>query len=61
MTTDARETAGTGGADTTARDAAIVTAYLESSMVPDPETAATYMAPGIEIVFTGARRFRHPR
>ncbi|KQO59825.1 MULTISPECIES: nuclear transport factor 2 family protein [unclassified Methylobacterium] len=42
-------------------DAAIVTAYLEASMVPDPETAARYMAPGIEIVFTGARVFRHPR
>ena len=42
-------------------DAAIVTAYLEASMVPDPETAAGYMAPGVEIVFTGARVFRHPR
>ena len=48
-------------ADKTAQDAAIVTAYLEASMVPDPERAATYMAPGIEIVFTGARSFRHPR
>ena len=26
----------------------IVTAYLEASMVPDPERAATYMAPGID-------------
>ena len=51
----------TTGLDTTAQDAAIVTAYLEASMVPDPERAATYMAPGIEIVFTGARHFRHPR
>ena len=49
------------GSDTAARDAAIVTAYLEASMVPDPEAAAGYMAPGIEIVFTGARSFRHPR
>ncbi|GJD96328.1 nuclear transport factor 2 family protein [Methylobacterium iners] len=47
--------------DAAQRDAQIVTAYLEASMVPDPERAATYMAPGIEIVFTGARRFRHPR
>lgn len=47
--------------DMTARDAAIVTAYLEASMVPDPETAAGFMAPGIEIVFTGGRSFRHPR
>ena len=38
----------------TGTDAAIVTAYLEASMVPDPERAAGYMAPGIEIVFTGA-------
>lgn len=45
----------------TAHDAAVVTAYLEASMVPDPETAARYMAPGIEIVFTGGRVFRHPR
>lgn len=44
-----------------ARDAAAVTAYLEASMVPDPETAARYMAPGIAIVFTGGRVFHHPR
>lgn len=43
------------------RDAAVVTAYLEASMVPDPETAARHMAPGIAIVFTGGRVFRHPR
>ena len=43
------------------RDAETVVAYLEASMVPDPETAARHMAPGIEIVFTGARVFRHPR
>ena len=52
---------GTAEPDTTAQDAAIVTAYLEASMVPDPERAATYMAQGIEIVFTGSRRFWHPR
>ena len=44
-----------------ARDAAAVMAYLEASMVPDPETAAGYMAPGIAIVFTGGRVFHHPR
>ncbi|WP_132256196.1 nuclear transport factor 2 family protein [Methylobacterium segetis] len=48
-------------ADAAREAAAIVTAYLEASMVPDPETAARYMAPDLEIVFTGARRFRHPR
>ena len=47
--------------DATARDAAVVTAYLEASMVPDPERAAGYMAPGIPITFTGARLFHHPR
>lgn len=41
-------------------DAAIVTAYLEASMVPDPEGAARYMAPGTPIVFTGGRVFGHP-
>ena len=46
--------------DPTERDAASVTAYLEASMVPDPETAARYMAPGTRIVFTGARVFGHP-
>ncbi len=46
--------------DRTARDAANVTAYLEASMVPDPETAARYMAPGTPIVFTGGRVFHHP-
>ncbi|MDP4003373.1 nuclear transport factor 2 family protein [Methylobacterium sp. NEAU K] len=52
--TDAKQTAAT------ARDAANVTAYLEASMVPDPETAARYMAPGTKIVFTGARVFDNP-
>lgn len=42
-------------------DAAIVQAYLEASMVPDPETAALYVAPDVQITFTGARRFGHPR
>ncbi|MEA1832356.1 nuclear transport factor 2 family protein [Methylobacterium durans] len=48
-------------ADATREAAAIVTAYLEASMIPDPETAARYIAPDLEIVFTGARRFGHPR
>ena len=59
--TNPTDTGAADGAETARRDAAIVTAYLEASMVPDPETAARYMAPGIEIVFTGARSFRHPR
>lgn len=47
----------------TAPDAArdIVLAYLEASMVPDPETAARYVAEGVRITFTGGREFAHPR
>lgn len=43
-----------------ADDAEIVRAYLEASMVPDPERAATYMTPGCTITFTGGRVFDHP-
>lgn len=42
-------------------DAAIVEAYLTASMIPDPDAAATYMAPGTVITFTGGREFDHPR
>ena len=42
-------------------DAEIVRTYLEASMVPDPDTAAQYMAPGCIITFTGGRDFDHPR
>ncbi len=42
-------------------DAEIVRAYLEASMAPDPDRAATYMAPGTRITFTGGRVFDHPR
>ncbi len=41
--------------------AAIVEAYLDASMRPDPDMAATFMAPGAIIVFTGGRTFAHPR
>lgn len=34
--------------------------FLEASMVPDPETAMTYMAEDVEIIFTGGRRYTHP-
>ena len=45
-----------------ATDAArIVDAFLEASMRPDPDAAATFMAPDVRIVFTGGRVFRHPR
>lgn len=42
------------------RDRETVRLFLEASMVPDPETAVGYMAPGVEITFTGGRRFKHP-
>jgi hypothetical protein len=42
-------------------DAEIVRAYLDASMVPDPDRASAYMAPGAPITFTGGRVFDHPR
>src|SRR3954447_168425 len=42
-------------------DAEIVEAYLTASMIPDPDAAAAYMAPGTVITFTGGRDFDHPR
>ncbi|MCZ8373904.1 MAG: nuclear transport factor 2 family protein [Beijerinckiaceae bacterium] len=41
--------------------AEIVRAYLEASMVPDPERAAMFMRPDTIITFTGGREFSHPR
>ena len=38
----------------------IVENYLERSMVPDPEGAAAYVAEGLEVIFTGGRRFSGP-
>ncbi|UZE48902.1 nuclear transport factor 2 family protein [Rhodopseudomonas sp. P2A-2r] len=47
--------------DATAEAAGIVERFLVASMVPDPETAAGFMAPDVAITFTGGRTFRHPR
>ena len=47
--------------DETAEAAAIVEAFLHASMVPDPETAARFIAPELAITFTGGRKFSHPR
>ncbi|MBL3701878.1 nuclear transport factor 2 family protein [Sulfitobacter sp. BDSS02] len=41
-------------------EARIVRDYLEASMVPDPERAATYMAKNVTITFTGGRVYHHP-
>ena len=44
------------------RDAAgVVKAFLHASMVPDPQTAALYIADDLAITFTGGRKYRHPR
>lgn len=47
--------------DETAAAAALVERFLVASMVPDPETAATFMAANVAITFTGGRKFAHPR
>ena len=47
--------------DEAARASAIVEAFLIASMIPDPEAAAEYMAQGVDITFTGGRKFEHPR
>lgn len=41
-------------------EAETVRDYLEASMVPDPERAATYMAENVIITFTGGRVYDHP-
>ena len=45
----------------TTRAKAIVDAFLEASMIPDPETAALYIADDVDIHFTGATPMSHPR
>jgi ketosteroid isomerase-like protein len=39
----------------------IVEEFLDASMVPDPVKARTYMAPVVEITFTGGRKFDDPK
>lgn len=46
--------------DPTAAAKAIVEAYLERSMVPDPEGASRYVADDFQLTFTGGRRFSVP-
>ncbi|MEA3023106.1 MAG: hypothetical protein QOK01_1958 [Alphaproteobacteria bacterium] len=46
--------------DETAEAAEIVERFLEASMVPDPDTAARYIAADLKITFTGGRKYRHP-
>jgi ketosteroid isomerase-like protein len=39
---------------------ACVEAYLERSMIPDPDGAAAYVADDLKITFTGGRQFTSP-
>ena len=41
-------------------EARIVRDYLDASMKPDPELAATFVADNVVITFTGGRKFNHP-
>ena len=47
--------------DETADAADIVERFLVASMVPDPQTAALYIADDLKITFTGGRKYSHPR
>jgi hypothetical protein len=47
--------------DETREAAAVVEAFLVASMVPDPQTAARYIADDLKITFTGGRKYGHPR
>jgi len=46
--------------DPVAAAKSVVEAYLERSMVPDPEGAAEFVADGLTITFTGGRQFSAP-
>lgn len=46
--------------DPTAAAKAVVEAYLERSMVPDPEGAAAHVGDDLALTFTGGRRFAGP-
>ncbi|UES40029.1 nuclear transport factor 2 family protein [Roseibium aggregatum] len=46
--------------DTLPEEALIVREYLDASMKPDPDLAATYVADDVTITFTGGRVFNHP-
>ena len=47
--------------DETTEAAQTVEKFLEASMVPDPESAARYIAEPLKLTFTGGRKFSHPR
>ncbi|MFK7892522.1 MAG: nuclear transport factor 2 family protein [Granulosicoccus sp.] len=45
---------------TLSSEAQIVRLYLEASMKPDPELAATFVSSDVVITFTGGKVFDHP-
>jgi hypothetical protein len=47
--------------DDTAGAADLIERFLVASMIPDPETAGTFMSADVDITFTGGRKFKHPR
>jgi len=57
----AAKAAVTTPSDETAAAAQIVEKFLVASMIPDPETAARYIAEPLQLTFTGGRKFSHPR
>ncbi|MDF0596541.1 nuclear transport factor 2 family protein [Psychromarinibacter halotolerans] len=46
--------------DATAEARQIVEAYLEKSMIPDPEGAAAYLSDDFKMTFTGGRKLGGP-
>jgi hypothetical protein len=46
--------------DPLAKACAVVTAYLERSMIPDPKGAAAFVSADLKITFTGGRQFSIP-
>jgi hypothetical protein len=46
--------------DPVAHARAVVEEYLRLSMIPDPASAAAYVAPGLKLTFTGGRAFTGP-
>jgi hypothetical protein len=60
MTPAANATGSANEKDATRAAAELVEKFLTASMIPDPETAATFMAQDVDITFTGGRAFKHP-
>ncbi len=39
----------------------MIATFLDITMIPDPDRAAEFLAPGAEIYFTGKTKMTHPR